>query len=225
MQSYQNYRNWSKGPKKYWFGWLKLCSGWEQDRTEQTEWTSPSLARVWKGAVGAFSYPGTLNTHEHFKAVEGKSSGGGTWRWSKNSATVRSARVDPPAVTTTVKIPETESTSLALANMLNLTHICNLKHKQLKLQKSEEQINHNAPKDPFKPRLHCQLPSLCCQAPLLSLRSAWCQTSPSPLLSVCKDIVWINYVWNRTCHLKVWRTNYFSPWNPFLQISGTYWHK
>lgn len=77
----------------------------------------------------------------------------------------------------------------ALVNVLILTHIRNLKHKQLKLQKSEEQINHNAPKDPFKPWLHWQLPSLCHQAPLLPLCSAWCQTSPSPLLSVYENIV------------------------------------
>lgn len=98
-----------KRPKEVLDGWLKLCRGWEQDRTEQTEWTSPSLLRVWNGTIDAFSYPGTLNTHEQFRAVKGKSWEGGTWRWSKNSATVPSAGEAPPAFTTTVKSPGTES--------------------------------------------------------------------------------------------------------------------
>lgn len=105
MQSYQKL---IKRPKVL-DGW-QTVQGWEQDRTERTEWTSPSLVRVWNGAFDAFSYPGTLKTPEQFKAVEGKSSEGGTWRWSKNSATVPSAGEAPPAFTTTVKSPETEST-------------------------------------------------------------------------------------------------------------------
>lgn len=71
----------------------------------------------------------------------------------------------------------------ALVNMLKLTHTRNPKDKQLKLQKSEAQINHKAPKNHFKPWLHC------CQAPLLPLCSAWCQTLPSLLLSVGEDTV------------------------------------
>lgn len=75
-----------KRPKDVVDGWWVTAGKlWEQnrtgqDRTQQAEWTSPSLVRVWNGALDAFSYPGTLNTHEQLKAAVGRSSEGGSWR-------------------------------------------------------------------------------------------------------------------------------------------------
>lgn len=79
--------------------------------TEQSEWTSPSWVRVWNPALDAFSYPGLLETYKHFKAGGGGGIlEGGMGVCYKSSATELPTGETPPALTATVKSPETKST-------------------------------------------------------------------------------------------------------------------